>query len=414
MCRTVWPKEPPGPALAREVSQARSTASTSLGPSPARRGRLTRRIRLLVAATLTYNVIEAVVALAAGAAASSTALIAFGLDSVIEVSSAAAVSWQFSAREHAMREARERTTLRIIAISFFVLAACVTVDAVRALAGAGEADRSLTGIVIAVLSLAVMPFLSAAQRRAGQELGSASAVADSKQTLLCTYLSGVLLVGLVVNATLGWPWADPVAALVIAAVAVKEGRDTLREIDQTGRRRESSQVSSPLERSPKCWAYHSMDSSGTRRQLSRSPRGRRGTSADECRRHATAASSAPASRRAGIPPQRGCGEAYATSIVSGMPWARSRGAAAAGTVWVGTGPVRRLRAAVPFGPFLPPTASSPASSRAAERWPAPLPGPGLAARQRRVSPLRSSSSAAAISSWAGSWRGTSSAETAPR
>ncbi|MFZ3558480.1 cation transporter [Streptomyces sp. BH055] len=199
--------------------------ATVLGPSPARREKLTRRIRLLVAATITYNVIEAVVALTAGAAASSTALIGFGLDSVIEVSSAAAVAWQFSAREHAVREARERTTLRIIAVSFYVLAAYVTVDAVRALTGTGEADRSLTGIVLAALSLAVMPFLSAAQRGAGRELGSAYAVADSKQTLLCTYLSGVLLVGLVLNATLGWSWADPIAALVIAAVAVKEGRD---------------------------------------------------------------------------------------------------------------------------------------------------------------------------------------------
>ncbi|MFF7793793.1 cation transporter [Streptomyces sp. NPDC007991] len=199
----------------------------SLAPSPARREELARRIRLLVAATISYNVIEAVAALTAGALASSTALIGFGLDSVIEVSSAAAVAWQFSAREHAVREAREKAALRIIAVSFFALAAYVTVDAVRALtgAGAGEAERSLPGIVLAALSLAVMPFLSAAQRRAGRELGSASAVADSRQTLLCTYLSAVLLAGLVLNATLGWSWADPVAALVIAAVAVKEGRD---------------------------------------------------------------------------------------------------------------------------------------------------------------------------------------------
>ncbi|GAA3088988.1 cation transporter [Streptomyces rectiviolaceus] len=197
----------------------------SLGPSPVRREVLAQRIRLLVAATITYNVIEAVVAITAGTIASSTALVGFGLDSVIEVSSAAAVAWQFSAREHAVREAREKTTLRIIAISFFVLAAYVAVDAIRALVGTGEADRSVPGIVIAALSLAIMPFLSAAQRKAGRELGSASAVADSKQTLLCTYLSAVLLVGLVLNATLGWTWADPVAALVIAAIAVKEGRD---------------------------------------------------------------------------------------------------------------------------------------------------------------------------------------------
>jgi divalent metal cation (Fe/Co/Zn/Cd) transporter len=200
-------------------------ASISLGPTPARRDALARRIRLLVAATITYNVIEAVVAITAGTIASSTALIGFGLDSVIEVSSAAAVAWQFSARDHALREAREKTALRIIAISFFALAAYVTVDAARALTGTGEADRSIPGIVIAALSLVVMPFMSAAQRKAGRELGSASAIADSKQTLLCTYLSAVLLVGLILNATLAWSWADPIAALVIAAIAVKEGSD---------------------------------------------------------------------------------------------------------------------------------------------------------------------------------------------
>jgi divalent metal cation (Fe/Co/Zn/Cd) transporter len=202
--------------------------SLSLGPAPARRSALTKRIRLLVAATITYNTIEAIVALTAGTLASSTALIGFGLDSVIEVSSAATVAWQFSAREHTVREAREKTALRIIALSFFALAAYVTVDAVRALTGTGEATSSLPGIVLAAFSLAVMPLLSAAQRRAGRELGSASAVADSKQTLLCTYLSAVLLAGLVLNAALGWSWADPIAALTIAAVALKEGRDAWR------------------------------------------------------------------------------------------------------------------------------------------------------------------------------------------
>ncbi|MDN0199123.1 cation transporter [Streptomyces sp. S.PNR 29] len=195
----------------------------SLGPAPARRDALTRRIRLLVTATITYNVIEAIVAVTAGALASSTALIGFGLDSVIEVSSAAAVAWQFSARDHALREAREKRTLRIIAVSFFALALYVAIDSVRALTGTGEADHSVPGIVLAALSLAVMPFLSAAQRRAGRELGSTTAVADSKQTLLCT--SAVLLVGLLANLLLGWSWADPVTALVIAAITVREGRD---------------------------------------------------------------------------------------------------------------------------------------------------------------------------------------------
>ena len=191
----------------------------------ARRAMLVRRVRLLVAATITYNVIEAIVALTAGTAADSTALVGFGLDSVIEVASAAAVAWQFSGTDP---HARERAALKVIAVSFFALALYVTVESVRALFGAAPAGESLVGIALAALSLLVMPVLSAAQRRAGRELGSASAVADSKQTLLCTYLSGVLLIGLLLNALLGWSWADPLAALVIAVVAVREGREAWR------------------------------------------------------------------------------------------------------------------------------------------------------------------------------------------
>ncbi|RVW00530.1 cation transporter [Rhodococcus spongiicola] len=185
-----------------------------------RRQILSRRIRWFVAATISYNVIEAAVALTEGARVSSTALIGFGLDSVIEVSSAAAVAWQFSGKDP---RDRERIALRIIAFSFFGLAAYVSVDAARALFGIGEAQHSTVGIALAAASLAIMPTLSWAQRRAGRELGSRSAVADSKQTLLCSYLSAVLLVGLLLNSLLGWSWADPIAALVIAAIAAKEG-----------------------------------------------------------------------------------------------------------------------------------------------------------------------------------------------
>lgn len=199
-----------------------------LGAPAQRRPVLERRVRLLVAATISYNVVEGAVAIGAGAAASSTALIGFGLDSLIEVSSAAAVAWQFGARDPAVRQAREKTTLRIIAVSFFALAAYVTVESVRALLGAGAAEHSTVGLVLAASSLVVMPVLSAAQRRTGRELGSATAVADSKQTLLCTYLSAVLLVGLALNSLFGWGWADPLAALVIAGVAVKEGREAWR------------------------------------------------------------------------------------------------------------------------------------------------------------------------------------------
>ena len=198
---------------------------TSAAVTADRRVVLTRRVRLLVAATITYNVIEAVIALTAGTIASSTALIGFGLDSVIEVASAAAVAWQFSGKNP---EARERAALKVIAVSFFALAAYVTVESVRSLLGADAADHSTVGIVLAGVSLVVMPFLSYAQRRTGRELGSASAVADSKQTLLCTYLSGVLLVGLLLNSLFGWSWADPIVALVIAAVAVNEGREAWR------------------------------------------------------------------------------------------------------------------------------------------------------------------------------------------
>ncbi|MDT7760577.1 MAG: hypothetical protein QOH27_6475 [Mycobacterium sp.] len=188
--------------------------------SDERRQLLGRRIRWFVATTISYNVIEAAVALTEGARVSSTALIGFGLDSVIEVSSAAAVAWQFAGRDP---EAREKTALRIIAVSFFGLAAYVTVEAVRSFLGVGEARHSTIGIVLAAMSLVIMPVLSYAQRRAGRELGSLSAVADSKQTLLCTYLSAVLLVGLVLNSLFGWSWADPIAALVIAGIAVREG-----------------------------------------------------------------------------------------------------------------------------------------------------------------------------------------------
>jgi divalent metal cation (Fe/Co/Zn/Cd) transporter len=193
--------------------------------SPSRKRQLQRRIRGVVAVAIGYNVIEAIVALAAGTVASSTALVAFGLDSVVEVLSAAAVAWQFSARDP---EAREKMALRVIALSFFGLAAYVIGDAALALFGARDAEHSTVGIVLAAVSLVVMPVLSWFERRTGRELGSASAVADSKQTLLCAYLSAALLVGLLLNSLFGWVWADRVAALVIAGWAIKEGIEAWR------------------------------------------------------------------------------------------------------------------------------------------------------------------------------------------
>jgi divalent metal cation (Fe/Co/Zn/Cd) transporter len=188
--------------------------------APLRRQTLQRRIRLVVAITITYNVVEAIVAIAAGTVASSAALIGFGLDSIVEVLSAAAVAWQFAAPDP---EKREKVALRVIAFSFFGLAAYVIVDAGLSLFGLREAGHSPVGIVLAAVSLVVMPFLSWFERRTGKELGSASAVADSKQTLICSYLSAALLAGLLLNYLFGWAWADSVAALVIAAFAMREG-----------------------------------------------------------------------------------------------------------------------------------------------------------------------------------------------
>jgi divalent metal cation (Fe/Co/Zn/Cd) transporter len=186
---------------------------------------LGRRAQLIAGASVAYNVVEAVVAIAAGTVAGSIALIGFGLDSVVEVFSGVVILWQF---RHAVPQDRERRALRLIAVSFFALAAYVSVEAVRGLLGDVQPDTSRVGIALAAASLLVMPFLSFAQRRTGRQLGSGSVVADGTQTLLCTYLSAVLLLGLVLNATLGWGWADPVAGLVIAGVAVREGLEAWR------------------------------------------------------------------------------------------------------------------------------------------------------------------------------------------
>lgn len=186
---------------------------------------LRKRIRIIVAITITWNVIEAFVAIAAGGAASSAALIGFGLDSIVEVLSAAAVAWQFSAPEP---QRRERVALRVIAVSFFALAAYVSVDAVLSIVGPRQPEHSTLGIIIAALSLLVMPFLSWFERRTGRELGSATAVADSKQTLICTYLSAAVLIGVLLNSLFGWAWADSAAALIIAVFAVREGVEAWR------------------------------------------------------------------------------------------------------------------------------------------------------------------------------------------
>jgi divalent metal cation (Fe/Co/Zn/Cd) transporter len=207
--------------MTQDIHSHHDAATPTPTPTPTVRTLvLRRRIRWIVAATITYNAIEAVLAITAGSIASSAALIGFGLDSIVEVLSAAAIAWQFSARDP---EAREKTALRLISLSFFALALYVTIDAGLSLAGISTATHSPLGIVLTALSLVVMPFLSLLERRTGTELGSASAIADSKQTLICAYLSAAVLIGLLLNSLFGWTWADAVAALVVVVFAVREG-----------------------------------------------------------------------------------------------------------------------------------------------------------------------------------------------
>jgi divalent metal cation (Fe/Co/Zn/Cd) transporter len=205
--------------------QLTAAPSSTWTTDPEQRRKLGRRAQLLAGASVTYNLVEAVIAVTAGLLAGSVALVGFGLDSVVEVSSGLIILWQF---RHRLPETRERQALRLLAISFFALAAYVTFESIRALVVGAHAETSPVGIGLAIASLIVMPFLSWAQRRTGKALGSNAVVADGTQTLLCTYLSAVLLAGLVLNATLGWGWADPIAGLVIAGVAVREGLEAWR------------------------------------------------------------------------------------------------------------------------------------------------------------------------------------------
>jgi len=182
-----------------------------------------RAVRLAWA-TIAWNVVEAVVAIAAGTAAGSIALVGFGLDSTVELLSAVVIVWQF----RGLSEDRERRALKLIALSFFGLSAYVAVQAIIDLVRRSEPRASAVGIGLAIASLVVMPLLARAKRRNGTAMGSTSVVADSNQTKLCAYLSAILLGGLVLNATVGLWWADPIAALAIAVLAANEGREAWR------------------------------------------------------------------------------------------------------------------------------------------------------------------------------------------
>jgi divalent metal cation (Fe/Co/Zn/Cd) transporter len=185
---------------------------------------LRRRGLLLEYATIGWNVLEAGVAIWAGVAANSIALIAFGFDSLIEVFAAGVVVWEF----RGVGEERTRRALRLIALSFFLLAAYVVVEAVRDLIVGSEAEESGAGLILAAASLAIMPVLALAKRQTGRALNSRTLIADATETLLCSYLSAILLVGLLLNATLGLWWADPLAALGIAYLALREGLEAWR------------------------------------------------------------------------------------------------------------------------------------------------------------------------------------------
>jgi divalent metal cation (Fe/Co/Zn/Cd) transporter len=193
------------------------------------RGVLVRRGLVLTYATLVYNSLEGVLAIFAGVIAGSVALVGFGADSLIELTASSAAIWRLhSDRERTARDRAERTSLRVIGACFLALAAYVTAEATASLVHRDQPEESAIGIVIAAASLIVMPLLARAKRRVALALGSGALVAESKQTVLCTYLSGILLGGLVLNALAGWWWADPIAALAMVPIIAREGVEGIR------------------------------------------------------------------------------------------------------------------------------------------------------------------------------------------
>ena len=203
-------------------------APAPAGPAPGiERARLVRRARLLAWLGLGWHAVEAAVAIGAGIVASSVALVGFGADSLVEGGAGIVVLWRFAATRAASEDA-ERRAQRLIGASFFAIAVYVAVESVRALTGGHEPEASWVGIALAAAALVTMPPLAMAKTRLGARLGSAATAGEGRQNMLCAYLSAALLVGLVANAALGWWWADPVAALLIAAVALREGREAWR------------------------------------------------------------------------------------------------------------------------------------------------------------------------------------------
>lgn len=196
---------------------------------PTARQALVRRGLLLNYATFGYNCLEGSIAVGAGIAAGSVALVGFGLDSLIEVSAGAAALWRlYSDRDIARRERAEHATLRIVGMLFLALAIYVAVDATRTIIINAAPGESMVGIVLALLSLAIMPLLARAKRRVAFAMGSGALAAEARQTLFCTWLSAILLAGLLLNAAVGWWWADPVAALIMVPIIAREGLAGIR------------------------------------------------------------------------------------------------------------------------------------------------------------------------------------------
>jgi divalent metal cation (Fe/Co/Zn/Cd) transporter len=193
------------------------------------RTELIRRGRHLEYFTIGYNSLEGLIAVVAGLIAGSIALVGFGFDSLIEVTSGAVLLWRLYADvNEARRERVEAISLRVVGVCFIVLALYVTQDSIWSLIEREAPDESLIGIILAAVSLIVMPLLVRAKRRVARSINSGALMADSKQTELCTYLSAILLGGLLLNALLGWWWADPMAALIMVPIIAKEGIEALR------------------------------------------------------------------------------------------------------------------------------------------------------------------------------------------
>jgi divalent metal cation (Fe/Co/Zn/Cd) transporter len=207
--------------MATNVGELRGTLDTG------ERGRLVRRARMLAWSGNAWHFIEFVVAVVAGIAASSIALIGFGFDSLIESLAGFIILWRFAAARSDSASA-ERRAQHLVAVSFFILAAYVGVESIRTFFGAHHPETSWVGIGLAAVTAPTMPLLARMKRKVGHALGSSATVGEAEQNMICAYLSAALLVGLGLNALVGWWWADPAAALVIAAVAAREGLESWR------------------------------------------------------------------------------------------------------------------------------------------------------------------------------------------